>query len=69
MDKYYQVTDIAKRYGVTLGTVYSWIKMGRLKAMKLGKCFYIRESDIKDMEQSANENESAHSRKEELCET
>ena len=62
MDMFYQVEDIAARYGVTLGTVYDWIRRGRLTALKLGKRYYIRDSDIERMEQlGATESAKAQS--------
>jgi excisionase family DNA binding protein len=53
LDKCYQAADIAARYGVTLGTVYDWIRKGRLGAVRLGKRYYIKERDIELMELSA----------------
>ncbi len=50
MDKFYSVEELAARYGVTLGTVYDWIRLGRLDAMKIGKRYYIKARDVTKME-------------------
>lgn len=50
MDKFLSVEEVAARYGVTLGTVYDWIRLGRLSAMKIGKRYYIKTSDVTKME-------------------
>lgn len=50
MEKYIYVEEIAARYEVTVGTVYEWIRIGKLKAMKIGKRYYIKARDVSKME-------------------
>jgi excisionase family DNA binding protein len=53
MDKFLSVEEVAARYDVTLGTVYDWIRHGRLSAMKIGKRYYIKLCDVSEMERQA----------------
>jgi len=34
--KYYQMADVAVYYGISVSTVYRWLKMGYIKAIWVG---------------------------------
>ena len=53
MEKLYSVQDLCERYGVKDFTVWDWIKTGRLSAMKIGKSYRIKESDLQRFEKQA----------------
>ena len=46
MEKIYSCEEVAERYGVKLQTVWSWIRKCKLAAIKVGKEYRIRESDL-----------------------
>jgi len=46
----YTCTDVAERYGVKTITVWDWIRKKKLSAMKIGKEYRIKESDIEKFE-------------------
>lgn len=50
MPKMYTCTDVAERYGVKTITVWDWIRKKKLSAMKIGKEYRIKESDIEKFE-------------------
>ena len=52
MDKLYTCGEVAERYGVKLTTVWDWVRKGTLNAIKLGRTYRIRESDILQFEQT-----------------
>lgn len=52
MSKMYSCVEVADRYGVTLVTVWNWIKKKKLAAMKIGREYKISESDIAAFEES-----------------
>lgn len=46
METYYTPKEIAKKLKLNIGTVYKWIREGRLKAVKLGDVWRISESEL-----------------------
>lgn len=44
-EKYYTPHEVADQFGLTVRTVYHWIRIGRLKAYKVGQ-WRIAESDL-----------------------
>lgn len=46
----YTCEEIAERYGVKPGTVWKWIRKEKLIAMKIGKCYKVREEDLMKFE-------------------
>lgn len=48
MDKqqYYTIQEIAEQLKVAYLTVYRWIKEGKLEAVRAGKQYRIRQSDL-----------------------
>lgn len=52
MDKIYTCEEIAERYSVKLKTVWDWIRKGTLKAIKIGRIYRIKESDLLEFEQT-----------------
>lgn len=47
-DNYYDVAELAIMFGLSVTTIRSYFKDGRIKAMKLGKSWHAKEIDIKD---------------------
>lgn len=52
MDKLYTCEDVAERYSVKLKTVWDWIRKGTINAIKVGRYYRIRESDLEAFEQA-----------------
>jgi len=47
-EKYYSVSEIAKKYAVSNTAVTKWIREGKLKAVRLGNVYRIPESALKE---------------------
>lgn len=41
-----KVEEVASIFNVHFRTVYEWIKRGQIKAVKIGKRFYIKDEEI-----------------------
>ena len=52
MEKLYTCEDVAERYSVRLTTIWDWIRKGTLNAIKVGRYYRIRESDLLSFEQA-----------------
>ena len=52
MEKTYSCAEIAERYGVTVDTVWTWIKEKKLTAVNIGKSYRVREQDLKAFEEA-----------------
>lgn len=52
MDKLYTCEDVAERYSVKLCTVWDWIRKGTLPAVKVGRVYRVRETDLLEFEQA-----------------
>lgn len=50
----YTCEEIAEMYGVKIFTVWDWIKRKKIKALKIGREYRIREEDLKEFEESAS---------------
>ena len=50
LEKFYSCHEVAERYGVTVDTVWSWVRRGELPAIKIGKLYKIKESDLETFE-------------------
>jgi len=46
-EKLYTLTEVATVMRVHLETVRNWVREGRLKALKPGKAYRVRESDLR----------------------
>ncbi len=53
MEARYTAQDVADRYQVKLITVYDWIRRGKLKAMRIGKKYFITPEAIAKFEADA----------------
>ena len=53
MSKMYTCEEIAERYGVKIFTVWDWIKRKKIKALKIGREYRIKEEDLKAFEESS----------------
>ena len=47
MDKVYQLSDISRLLRLRVVTLRRYIREGRLKAKKIGRSYYISESDLR----------------------
>ena len=47
-DKYYDVTELTKMFGLSATTIRTYFKDGRISAKKIGKSWHATESDIKN---------------------
>ena len=52
MEKYLNCQQVADRYNVKLITVWDWIRKKKLPAIKIGKEYRIRVSDLERFEDS-----------------
>jgi excisionase family DNA binding protein len=51
MSEFFTCEQVAERYGVKVFAVREWIKLGKLRAIKLaGKNYRIRSEDLADFE-------------------
>lgn len=50
--KMYTCGEIAERYGVKIITVWEWIRLKKLPAIRIGKEYRIKEEDLKEFEES-----------------
>lgn len=50
MEHLYSCEEVASRYGVKQLTVWDWIRTGKLAALKIGKSYRVKESDLLDFE-------------------
>ena len=48
----YTCGEIAERYGVKIITVWEWIRLEKLPAIRIGKEYRIKEEDLKEFEES-----------------
>jgi len=47
-EKYFSPEEIAKRFNLKPGTVRAWITQGKLKAVKLGHLWRVKEEDLNE---------------------
>ena len=50
MDKLYTCEEVAARYSMKLTTIYDWIRNKTLGAVKVGRGYRVRESDLEAFE-------------------
>lgn len=50
MEELLNCSQVAARYGVKLDTVRKWVRVKLLPAIKIGKEYRFRPSDLKDFE-------------------
>lgn len=46
MDEYYTCAEVAKLYKVQTATVWGWIRDGKVQAVKIGRNYRIRRSEV-----------------------
>ena len=51
--KYFTCSEVAQLYGVKVYTVWSWVREGRLGAVKIGQQYRIRQQDLDAFEEKA----------------
>ena len=50
MEKLYTCEEIAERYAVQPATVWDWVRKKKLPAVKIGRAYRVRESDLIEFE-------------------
>lgn len=50
MDKLYTCAELSARYGVSIFTVWDWIKKEKLPAIKIGREYRIKQGDLMQFE-------------------
>jgi excisionase family DNA binding protein len=50
MERLYTCEELAERYSVKLITIWDWIRKKKLPAIKTGREYRVRESDIAEFE-------------------
>jgi excisionase family DNA binding protein len=48
MDRYYSPTEIAATLKMNVNSIYEYIRMGKLPAVRLGNRYKISENDLKE---------------------
>mgnify|MGYP000901328372 CR=1 FL=1 len=56
MEKFYTPEEVAANLKVSRKTVYNWIQVGRLKAVKIGHFWRISESELSRLLKGDKEN-------------
>lgn len=60
--KYLAVADVKDRWGVSSNVVYDYIATGRLKAVKFGRAWRIKQSDLEIFERNKYTEDAAELR-------
>ena len=60
--KYMTVADVKDRWGVSSDVVYDYIATGRLKAVKFGRAWRIKQSDLETFERNKYTEDAAELR-------
>lgn len=55
MEKYYSTEDVAEILGFKEKTVREWLRTGKLKGKKVGRLWRIKESDLEEFINNAEE--------------
>lgn len=50
MGMFYTCEQIASRYGVKIHTVWAWIREKKLPAVKIGRTYRVKDSDLLNFE-------------------
>ncbi len=50
MDRFYTCEEVAEMYRVKVSTVWSWIREGKLRAVKIGKNYRIDKQSLAEDE-------------------
>lgn len=58
MQKYYTCEELAERYRVKTATVWSWIRNGRLSAVRIGGLYRITEDAMRQFEGREDEEDA-----------
>ncbi len=52
MDRVYTCEEVAEMYRVKISTVWGWIRDGKLKAIKVGKSYRIKQEHLDEFERA-----------------
>ncbi len=50
MDNLFSCKEVAERYNVSVFTVWDWVKKKKMRAIKIGRTYKIRQEDIQQFE-------------------
>lgn len=51
-ERLYTCEELAEKYKVKIRTVWSWVRSGKLPAVKIGRLYRVYESDVVAFEQA-----------------
>ena len=49
MKGHYTSSEAAEGFGISMQTIYSWMRSGKLRAVKIGKSWYIPKKAVSDL--------------------
>lgn len=52
MENRYTCQEVADLYHVKIGTVWAWIRNKKLSGIKVGKQYFVRQSDLESFEKA-----------------
>ena len=52
MDRVYTCEEVAEMYRVKISTVWGWVRDGKLKAIKIGKSYRIKQEHLDEFEKT-----------------
>lgn len=55
MEKMYSLSQVAEIFSVTRQTVLNWVKSGHIHAVKVGRKWFVRESEIERVQDGRTE--------------
>lgn len=58
MERLYKCKEIADMYGVSVRTVWEWIKSGKLKAYRIGRLYRIYKEDLEQFKKSGSKGDA-----------
>ena len=56
MEKLLTCSEVAERFGVKVSTVWSWVRLKKIKTVKINRQYRFRQSDIDEFEKVNQEN-------------
>ncbi len=54
METLYTCEQVAERYSVPISTVWRWIRDKKLSAVKVGRCYRVKETALAEFEKETN---------------
>ena len=53
MEKYFTCEEVAELYRVKLSTVWEWVRSGKLRSVKIGRVYRVKQSALDEFEKPA----------------